>query len=56
MESDFLRIINEHGMRYPGMEPQDYGKLAYQAEFGAGHFAAGRAQALEGLVREWDEV
>lgn len=34
MSDDFLQILQEHIRRYPFMESQDFGKLAYQSEFG----------------------
>lgn len=52
MDTVFLRMIKEHRERYPLMEPQDYGKLAYQSEFGAEHLAADRQTVLEFLLEE----
>ncbi len=56
MKDCFSRILKEHRVRYPLMEPQDYGKLAFQGEFGAGHFAGSREQALKGILSEMDTL
>ncbi len=37
MSTDFLTIARAHRARYPRMEAQDFGKLAYQSEFGPSH-------------------
>lgn len=37
MNTDFLAIAQAHRARYPLMEAQDFGKLAYQSEFGPSH-------------------
>lgn len=37
MSIDFLTIARTHEARYPLMEAQDFGKLAYQSEFGPSH-------------------
>lgn len=50
---EFERILQEHRMRYPQMEPQDYGKLAFQSEFGPEHLVSDRAAVLEYLKHEW---
>jgi uridine kinase len=42
--------------RYPLMQPQDYGKLAYQSEFGPEHMITGTEQVLPGLLEEWGAV
>ena len=43
--SGFDQIVRAHAARYPRMDPQDYGKLAYQSEFGPEH-----------LIRDRDHV
>ena len=43
--SGFDQIVRAHAARYPRMGPQDYGKLAYQSEFGPEH-----------LIRDRDHV
>lgn len=39
MKENFLKVLEAHTKRYLDMEPQDYGKLMFQSEFGAEHFA-----------------
>ncbi len=39
MEFEFKNILEEHELKYPLMEIQDYVKLAYQNEFGPRHLA-----------------
>lgn len=34
MKKYFMQVAKEHAKRYSLMEPQDFGKLAYQGEFG----------------------
>lgn len=53
MKDNFLQIAEEHAGRYPLMEPQDFGKLAYQSEFGAEHFISDKQQAESFLFNEW---
>lgn len=52
MTQEFTRIIRQHRIRYPLMEPQDYGKLAVQSEFGARHFTGDRQSVLSALKAE----
>ncbi len=52
MDAVFLRILREHVRRYPMMEPQDFGKLAFQSEFGAEHLAAERQTVLDSVLEE----
>lgn len=50
---DFCTAAKEHRERWPEMEAQDFGKLAYQSEFGPAHLlAAGPAGALAAIVDE----
>ncbi len=56
MGRDFCAVAEEHRARYPLMEPQDYGKLAYQSEFGPGHMAPSLEEALAGIRREWEQA
>ncbi|MCM1087788.1 MAG: hypothetical protein NC419_06500 [Muribaculaceae bacterium] len=56
MKSDFTAVIAEHIGKYPCMEPQDLGKLAYQSEFGPEHLIADRQQAIDFLKKEWDNL
>ena len=53
MYSEFERILNNHRARYPLMEPQDYGKLVYQSEFGPEHMIADEESVLRYLREEW---
>lgn len=56
MTPDFGSVIQMHRVRYPQMEPQDYGKLAYQSEFGPRHMALEPEAVLSSLQREWEAV
>lgn len=56
MEQGFLSALKEHMARYPLMEPQDYGKLIYQSEFGPEHFIKDRQSALSYLKKELEEI
>ena len=38
--SEFELILQAHSARYPLMEPQDYGKLVFQSEFGPEHLVS----------------
>lgn len=53
----FTEVLKQHQERYPLMEPQDFGKLAYQSEFGPEHMvASGDCQLLLRLMTEWGTV
>lgn len=56
MENEFLEIIRQHEQRYPQMELQDYGKLAYQSEFGPEHMVKDEAQTFFYLRKEWEDM
>lgn len=56
MKQEFAQILQAHRARYPLMQPQDYGKLAYQNAYGAGHFAPEHTQVCKALLREWETV
>ncbi|MCM1325214.1 MAG: hypothetical protein NC094_05695 [Bacteroidales bacterium] len=56
MKKDWIRILREHTERYPLMEPQDYGKLIFQSEFGAEHMIADEESVQAFLLREWEEL
>lgn len=56
MMKEFEKIINEHRERYPLMEPQDYGKLAFQSEFGPEHLVSDADSVLNYLRREYGEL
>lgn len=53
---DFAQIVKAHQSRYPCMIPQDYGKLAYQSEFGPEHLVTENAEMLRSLLEEWRQV
>ena len=54
--TEFEAIVREHAMRYPLMRPQDYGKLAYQSEFGPEHMIADEQSAARYILSEWQAV
>lgn len=56
VDLDFPSVVRAHQARYPLMRPQDYGKLAYQIEFGPRHMALEWESVLSGLQREWEEA
>lgn len=53
---EFEAVLRAHMARWPGMEPRDFGKLAYQSEFGPEHLLGDPAGVLGYLEREWDEL
>ncbi len=53
---EFEAVVAGHRSRYPLMQPQDYGKLAYQSAFGAEHFVEDEGLALERILSEWSEI
>ena len=56
MTTSFLQILHQHAARYPLMTPTDYGKLAYQSEFGPGHMISDKQAALSRLLEEWQVI
>jgi len=50
---EFKEIIAVHRSRYPMMQGQDWAKLCYQAEFGAGHMIADTEACFERLRKEY---
>ncbi len=50
---DFGSILVQHWQRYPLMDKADFVKLAYQSEFGAGHFLCAPEEAWFRLVDEY---
>lgn len=50
--NEFTKVLQEHRARYPLMEPQDYGKLAYQSEFGPEHLIEDPAGVLDYIQAE----
>lgn len=55
-EEEFLRFVRQHAARYPQMQPQDYGKLAYQSEYGPEHLITDEAAAAQAIREEWAAV
>ena len=53
---EFEQIIAGHRERYPLMRPRDYGKLAYQSEFGAEHLMSDETAVSQRLLEEWNGV
>ncbi len=53
---EFELILQAHGERYPQMEPQDYGKLVFQSEFGPEHLVSDVESVLRYLKQEWREL
>lgn len=56
MALHFGEAIHAHQARYPQMKPQDYGKLAYQTEFGPRHMAPELETVFSELQREWEVI
>ncbi|MBE0600374.1 MAG: hypothetical protein IH607_01200, partial [Firmicutes bacterium] len=54
--TEFEAVVREHKARYPLMQPQDYGKLAYQSEFGPEHIRSDERRAAGLILREWQAV
>lgn len=52
MKKSFIQILEEHAERYPMMQPQDYGKLIFQSEFGPEHMVRDQNGALSFLQEE----
>ena len=53
---EFEEILRLHRARYPRMEPQDFGKLAFQSEFGPEHLVSDPERVLAWLEQEWSEL
>ena len=53
---ELKRILREHAMRYPLMQPTDAVKLIYQNEFGGGHLIRDEEACLHYLRREYESV
>ena len=56
MSLSFASILQFHRERYPAMQPQDFGKLAYQSEFGPEHLVSDRTAVQQALFREWETL
>lgn len=53
---EFNHILTMHQEKYPDMLPVDYGKLAYQNEFGPKHMITDTDAVYEGLLTEWQDI
>lgn len=56
MKEAWIQILREHTNRYPLMEPQDYGKLIFQSEFGPEHMIEDEESVRAFLLKEWEEI
>lgn len=56
VEQTFERILKEQTVKYSRMKPQDYGKLAFQNEFGAKHLALDRETVIANLLKEMEHL
>lgn len=56
MSSRFSQLALDHLARWPLMQPQDFGKLAYQSEFGPEHLISDHTLARELLLTEYQEL
>ena len=53
---DFETVAAWHRQQYPLMQGQDWAKLCYQSEFGAGHMIADSDACLKRLQEEYDHT
>ena len=56
MNHEFSKILTAHMARYPDMQPQDFGKLAFQSEFGPEHLVSDREMALGWIKNEYTQA
>ncbi|HPF88311.1 MAG TPA: hypothetical protein PK537_09715 [Candidatus Limiplasma sp.] len=54
--TDFITIINAHRLRYALMQPQDFGKLAYQSAMGPEHLITDEQAAIKRIEQEWQSA
>lgn len=54
-QRNLQEILALHRQRYPLMEPEDYGKLLYQNEFGPEHMVDSPQAVLEQIAGEWEK-
>ena len=54
--TEFLQIAQEHQRRYPLMQPADFGKLAFQSEFGPEHLLSDEQTVVRRIRQEWETV
>jgi|GEM_PF-1328487 len=50
---DFQTIVDIHRIRYPLMQPQDYGKLAFQSAMGPEHMVSNEQAVVAYILQEW---
>ena len=50
------KVLKDHAVRYPGMQPQDAVKLIYQNEFGGGHLVRDEKRFFTHLYGEYDSL
>ena len=53
---EFQQVMECHQRRYPQMQAQDWAKLCYQSEFGAGHLVTDPAACLKRLKDEYEHT
>lgn len=53
---ELKQILQEHGKRYPAMEPADAVKLIYQNEFGGGHMIRDAESCMAYLRQEYENT
>jgi len=56
MNHEFSKILAAHMARYPDMQPQDFGKLAFQSEFGPEHLVTDREMVLGWIKNEYTQA
>lgn len=56
MMNEFKEILAAHREKYPLMEPRDYGKLAFQSEFGPEHLVTDGDSVLNYLRQEYGQL
>ncbi len=52
--TEFIAVAQAHRLRYPLMQPVDFGKLAFQSEFGAEHLLADEQAVWRRIREEWE--
>jgi hypothetical protein len=51
--NDLVKVLTQHAIKYPLMEPNDAVKLIYQNEFGGGHLITDKEAGLNRLQEEY---
>mgnify|MGYP000847105251 FL=1 len=54
--NNLVKILSQHAIKYPLMEPSDAVKLIYQNEFGGGHLITDKSLSLSRLTEEYQSV